>query len=67
MKTRTVLIVDDDKVIREQLERELKRNFFNTLLAADGKTALEEISHNEVDILIDKGTEIIPVEIKILG
>jgi DNA-binding response OmpR family regulator len=38
MKTRTVLIVDDDKVIREQLKQELKRNFFKTLLAADGKT-----------------------------
>jgi two-component system NtrC family sensor kinase len=52
MKTRTVLIVDDDKIIREQLEKELKRNFFNTLLAADGKTALEKLSENKVDILI---------------
>jgi two-component system NtrC family sensor kinase len=52
MKTRTVLIVDDDKIIREQLAKELKRNFFNTLLAADGKTALEKLSENKVDILI---------------
>jgi DNA-binding response OmpR family regulator len=52
MKSRTVLIVDDDKVIREQLEKELKRNFFKTLLAADGKTALEKLSENNVDILI---------------
>jgi signal transduction histidine kinase len=52
MKTRTVLIVDDDKVIREQLEKELKRDFVSTLLAADGKTALEIISKHNVDILI---------------
>jgi len=52
MKNRTVLIVDGDKVIREQLEKELKRDFVNTLLAADGRTALEKISHNEVDIVI---------------
>jgi DNA-binding NtrC family response regulator len=49
---RTVLIVDDDAIIREQLEKELKRNFFNTLLAADGKSALEKFSKNKVDILI---------------
>jgi len=52
MKTRTVLVVDDDKVIREQLEKELKRNFFNTVLSSDGKTALERLSRDKVDILI---------------
>lgn len=41
MKTRSVLIVDDDRIIREQLEKELKRNFFSTFVAADGKTALD--------------------------
>jgi DNA-binding response OmpR family regulator len=40
MKTRTVLIVDDDKVIREQLGRELKINFFRAILSTDDKTAL---------------------------
>jgi PAS domain S-box-containing protein len=52
MNTKTVLIVDDDKVIREQLEKELARNFFRTLLAADGKTALETFSEEEIDILL---------------
>ncbi|NVL90191.1 MAG: response regulator [Desulfobacterales bacterium] len=52
MKTKTVLIVDDDKIIREQLEKELKRNFFKALLAADGKTALETFSQEEIDIVI---------------
>ncbi len=40
MKTRTVLIVDDDKVIREQMEKELKINFFRVILSTDDKTAL---------------------------
>lgn len=52
MNTKTVLIVDDDKIIREQLEKELKRNFFRTFLAADGKTALETFAQEEIDILL---------------
>ncbi len=52
MKTKTVLIVDDDRIIREQLENELKRNFFRTFLVADGKTALETFSRQEIDIVI---------------
>ena len=50
--TKTVLIVDDDRVIREQLEKELKRNFFRILLAINGKTALETFAQEEIDILI---------------
>ena len=54
MKTRAVLIVDDDRIIREQLEKELLRNFFTTFLAADGKTALELFDRSDIDIaLID--------------
>jgi DNA-binding response OmpR family regulator len=52
MKTKTVLIVDDDKIILEQLAKELKRNFFKTFLAADGKTALETFSQEEIDIVV---------------
>ena len=52
MDTRTVLIVDDDKIIREQLEKELKREFFRPFLAADGKTALEAFSQEKIDIVI---------------
>ena len=50
--TNTVLVVDDDKSIREQLERELKRNFFRTSLAASAKEALEIFSKEEIDILL---------------
>jgi two-component system, NtrC family, sensor kinase len=54
VKTRSVLIVDDDRIIREQLEKELLRNFFTTSLAADGKTALELFDRSDIDIaLID--------------
>lgn len=52
MKTQTVLIVDDDKIICEQLEKELKRNFFKTFLAADGKTAIETFDRERIDILL---------------
>ncbi len=52
MKTRSVLIVDDDRIIREQLEKELKRNFFSTFVAADGKTALDLFDRGKIDILL---------------
>jgi len=52
MKTRTILVVDDDKIIREQLQKELKRSFFKTLMAADGKTAMETFGRDEIDIVI---------------
>jgi DNA-binding response OmpR family regulator len=49
---RKVLIVDDDAIIRDQLEKELKRNYFETFLAVDGKTALETFSREDIDILL---------------
>ncbi|MFH1292649.1 MAG: response regulator [Pseudomonadota bacterium] len=52
MKTKTVLIVDDDRIIREQLQKELKREYFKTFLASDGKTALESLNREEIDIVI---------------
>ncbi len=52
MNKKTVLIVDDDKIIREQLQKALKREFFRPILANDGKTALESFSQEEIDIVI---------------
>jgi len=52
MDPRTVLIVDDDKLIREQLRKELKREFFEVFLAADGQTALEVFNREGIDIVI---------------
>ncbi|MBF0336609.1 MAG: response regulator [Nitrospirae bacterium] len=48
----TVLIVDDDKIIREQLEKEVLRGFFNVEVAEDGKTAIEIIKRREIGILL---------------
>ncbi len=52
MNVKTVLIVDNDKIIREQLEKQLKRKYFRTLLAVDGQSALDVFSKEEVDILL---------------
>ena len=49
---KTVLIVDDDKFIREQLEQILKRNFFETLQAATGEDALEIIQQGKADVVL---------------
>jgi two-component system NtrC family sensor kinase len=51
-RTETVLIVDDDRLIREQLRRELKRGFFKVFLAPDGKTALETVAREEIGVVI---------------
>jgi len=52
MRQRSVLIVDDDKIIREWLEKELKRNFFRTALAACGRAALEVFAKETIDIVL---------------
>jgi len=50
---RKVLIVDDDSIIRKELVKELKRNFFSTLNTGSGKEALEILKSNEkIDILL---------------
>ena len=52
MNTKTVLIVENNEITQELLEVQVKRNFFRTLLAADGKTALKTFSEEEIDILL---------------
>jgi len=52
MSTKTVLVVDDDRISREQLEKELKRNFFRTFVAPDGRTALQIVAEQPIDILV---------------
>ena len=52
MRRRTVLIVDDDRIIREQLEKELARNYFSTFTAADGRSALGVFTRESIDILL---------------
>lgn len=49
---RTVLIVDDDELISQQLKRELKRQFFEVRLASSGKEALEVFGKEAVDVML---------------
>ena len=52
MDTKSVLIVDDDRIIREELHKEMKRQYFRPLMAADGTEALERFRQEEVDIVL---------------
>jgi signal transduction histidine kinase len=47
-----ILIIDDDKIIREKLESELKRNFFKTIAAHNGKKGLDIVKKSKVDIVL---------------
>ena len=46
-----ILIVDDEKNIREGLGIALKRDGHNTFLAADGSEALKVIKKEEIDLV----------------
>ncbi len=52
MEKRNVLIVDDDTLVREQIAKELKREFFNPVSARDGQSALEIFRREKIDIVI---------------
>ena len=47
-----VLIVDDEKNIREGLGKALELEDYNVFLAADGKEALAVINSEEIDLII---------------
>lgn len=47
-----VMIVDDEKNIREGLGQALELDGYNILLAADGKEAQKKISSNDIDLII---------------
>jgi two-component system NtrC family sensor kinase len=49
---KSVLIIDDDRIICEQLQNELRRNFFTTFLATSGEQALEIYDREDIDIVI---------------
>ena len=52
MQTGNILIVDDEKGIREGLRLFLKREGHQTFTAADGREALEILEKNEIDLVI---------------
>ncbi|MBF0366499.1 MAG: response regulator [Oligoflexia bacterium] len=55
-KKKKVLIVDDDVIICDYLEKELKRNYLTTFVAYTGEKALQLIKGNSFDIvLLDVG------------
>jgi len=49
---KSVLIVDDDQVIREQLGEKLRRNYFEIYLASNGEEALELFEKSHIDIIL---------------
>ncbi|MBF0197371.1 MAG: response regulator [Planctomycetes bacterium] len=48
----TVLVVDDDKLIRGLMIQQLERNFFKVLSAEDGTSALDLFSKEKIDIVL---------------
>jgi len=51
MKKR-VLVVDDDRPVREALSKVLRQEGYDVVLAADGQQALEEVKSGKVDLLL---------------
>jgi EAL domain-containing protein (putative c-di-GMP-specific phosphodiesterase class I)/DNA-binding NarL/FixJ family response regulator len=47
-----VLVADDDPAIRSLLQRVLRREGFETILAASGGEAIEVIARNRIDVLL---------------
>ncbi|MBF0361199.1 MAG: response regulator [Oligoflexia bacterium] len=47
-----VLIVDDDKIICDYLQKELKRNYLSSVIAYNGESALKLIKENKLDIIL---------------
>jgi len=52
LKEEVILIVDDEKEIRELIDIYLKGEGYKTLKAEDGEEALEILKKNEVDLII---------------
>ncbi|WND01645.1 response regulator [Temperatibacter marinus] len=48
----TVLIVEDEKDIRDMMDRLLKQGGFTTLVAENGKIGLEKLNKNDVDVIL---------------
>lgn len=50
--SKTILLVEDDTVLRNMYEQRLKMDGFNMLCAGDGEEGLELYKDNNVDLLI---------------
>jgi len=49
---KTILVVDDDMLIRSYLKELLEENGYNVLLASEGKMGLKKLGEHEVDLLV---------------
>ena len=49
---KTILVVDDEAVIRDLLKRTLLREGFEVLTASDGEEGLERLANNNINIVI---------------
>lgn len=52
MKARRILIVDDEPIARENLEHILKKEGYETLLAADGQQAIDLLRREDIDLVL---------------
>lgn len=52
MNTQTILIVDDEKEIRDLIEIYLMNEGYNTIKSSNGNEALELVSKNNIDLII---------------
>src|ERR1017187_9771741 len=48
----SVLIIDDEAAIRESLEALLTMEGFQVMMAVDGPAGLDQLAHNEYDLLL---------------
>ena len=52
MRTRTILLVDDEENILQSLSRALKLEGFNVIIAHDGVTALDSLNDKSCDLMM---------------
>jgi len=52
MEAQKVLVVDDEAIVREMLEKILKDKGYSVLMANNGSSAIEMAKNNEVDIAL---------------
>lgn len=52
MKKKTILVVDDEAGINEELSNIFSREGYQVLTAADGERALEEFKKREIDLVL---------------
>lgn len=52
MKPKTILIVDDEPIARDNLEHILKKDGYETLAAEDGQQAIDLLRREEIDLVL---------------